>query len=359
MIKSTLLKDPFVELRKDCLVASAHHLDVCNKLALRRIAVTGGTGFLGTWIAETISALNDEYNLKISLDLYSRNISEWEMKYLHLSKRSDIKLYCQDVRSPFQFHPNTHFVVHAAGVPNNRAHASDPLRVIETTVSGIKNVLDSACNLNDLVRFINVSSGLVNGIPNEPRAITETDIFPMSTGQLHWVYVDAKRLAENISAVYRSQFRMPISTIRPFTFIGPYQELDRPWAINSFIGDLIAGRNIRIHGDGSVQRSYLYGSDAAWWTLVALVNGIDAGVYNVGGATPVSHFELAELVSKKVTPKPSIAINTAPSSSNRQDILFPNLTHIQNSLDVVETCSLEQGVNKTWEWFSNRLINYG
>jgi dTDP-glucose 4,6-dehydratase len=351
MNTSTLLKDRFAEIRKDCLFASAHQPDVRNKLGLRRIAVTGGTGFLGTWIAETIAALNDEYDLGISLDLYARNIGEWEKKYTHLSNRLDVRLYSQDVRSPFQFQSNTHFVIHAAGVPNNRVHASEPLRVIETTVAGVKNVLDAAYQQDDLVRFINVSSGLVSGVPNQPGPLAETNFYPIPSGQLHLVYLDAKRSAESIAAAYRSQYRLPVSTVRPFTFVGPYQELDRPWAINSFMGDVLRGQDIRIHGDGTVRRSYLYGSDAAWWILVALIKGIDAGVYNLGSGTPISHIQLAELLCKKITPPPGIVINTTPSNHSHQDDLFPSLTHTENSLDVKETCPLEHAINKTLRWF--------
>jgi dTDP-glucose 4,6-dehydratase len=349
--KSSLLVDWFSELQRDCLNAGDYQPDVRKKLGLTRIAVTGGTGFLGTWIAEMIAALNDEYKLKISLDLYARNSAEWETKYPHLACRADISLYIQDVRSPFHFHSDTNFVIHAAGVPNNRVHASDPLRVMQTTIDGINNALDAASQLDNLSRFINVSSGLVSGVPNRLGAISESDYFAIASGQLHLVYVDAKRSAESLAAIYRSQFRMPISTIRPFTFTGPYQSLDRPWAINSFLGDALMGREIRIHGDGSARRSYLYGSDAAWWTLAALVNGVDGAVYSVGSSMAISHLELAQLIGQKMSTKPGIVINSAPSKQGRHDELYPNVEHTQSALGVIQTCTLEQAVDKTWRWF--------
>lgn len=350
--KSNLAFDRFSELRQDCLNACSHQSDVRSKLGLMRIAVTGGTGFLGTWIAEMIAALNDEYDLKISLDLYARNTLEWANKYPHLSSRSDIRLYSQDVRSSFQFQSTTNYVIHAAGIPNNRVHASDPLRVIQTTVEGITNALNAASQLDNLIRFVNVSSGLVSGAPIQPGALSENDCFAIPSGQLHLVYVDAKRSAESIAAVYRSQLRMPISTIRPFTFAGPYQALDRPWAINSFLGDAMMGRDIRIHGDGTARRSYLYGSDAAWWTLVALVKGANGGVYNVGSPVAVSHIDLAKLICEKITPKLGVVVNTVPSKQGQQDELYPNLSNTQTCLGVEQTCALESAIDKTWRWFS-------
>lgn len=344
--------DRFLEVRQDCLLACASQPQIRSKLGLQHIAVTGGTGFLGTWIAETVAALNDEHRLGITLDLYARNVNDWALKYPHLSTRSDIHLKAQDVRSPFEFSRNTNFVVHAAGIPNNRVHSSDPLRVQQTTISGLNNALDAATQLDNLSRFLNVSSCLVSGSPNRPGALTETDYFPIPCGQLHTVYVEAKRAAENLAAIYRSQFRMPISTIRPFTFAGPYQELDRPWALNNFLRDVLTGSDIRIHGDGNARRSYMYGSDAAWWTLAALVNGADGATYNVGSPTAVTHLELVKLIGEHLSPKPRVVLNTVPSKQGQQDDLYPNITATQKDLGVTQTCSLEQAVDKTWRWFS-------
>jgi dTDP-glucose 4,6-dehydratase len=354
IIKSASLVNCFSELRQDCLKASSYQSDVRSKLALTRIAVTGGTGFLGTWIAETIAALNDEYDLKITLDLYARNTIEWEKKYPYLSSRADIGLYSQDIRSSFQFRSETNYVIHAAGIPNNRVHASDPLRVVQTTVEGIKNTLDAATQLDNLIRFVNVSSSLVSGVPNREGNLAESDYFAIPSGQLHMVYMDAKRSAESIATIYRSQLRMPISTIRPFTFTGPHQSLDRPWAINSFLSDALMGRNIRIHGDGSVRRSYLYGSDAAWWTLASLVNGADGAVYNLGSPVAISHIELAQLISEKINPKPSIELNSASSKMGQLDELYPSLTHTQSRLGVIQTCKLDDAIDKTWRWFLSK-----
>lgn len=343
--------DRFSEIRQDCLLACANQPGARAKLGFLHIAVTGGTGFLGTWIAEMVAALNDEYRLGITLELYARNVNDWAQKYPHLSTRSDIRLKSQDVRSPFEFARNTNFVVHAAGIPNNRVHASDPLRVQQTTVMGINNALDAASQLDNLSRFLNVSSCLVNGPPNRPGPLVETDYFPIACGQLHTVYVEAKRAAENLAAIYRSQFRMPVSTIRPFTFAGAYQELDRPWALNNFLRDVLTGSDIRIHGDGHARRSYLYGSDAAWWTLVALVNGSNGATYNVGSPSAVTHLELAKLIGERTSPKPHVVLNTMQAKQARQDDLYPDISNTEKSLGVTQTCSLEQTIEKTWRWY--------
>ena len=145
---------------------------------------------------------------------------------------------------------------------------------------------------------------------------------------------------------------MPICTIRPFTFTGPYQTLNRPWTINTFLVDALTKRDIRIHGDGSTRRSYLYGSDAAWWTLAALINGSDGKVYNLGSSIAISHMELANLISAINSPRPNIIINTMPSNHRQHHDLYPNINFTQDELRVIQTCNLEQAIDKTWRWFS-------
>lgn len=344
--------DRFTEMRADCLAACAAQPQVRAALARQHIAVTGGTGFLGTWIAEMVAALNDEYQLGITLDLYARNVAEWPEKCPHLAGRADIRLRAQDVRSPFEFAKHTNYVVHAAGIPNNRVHASDPLRVFQTTVGGIGNALDAASHLDGLRRFVNVSSCLVAGAPQRPGALGEGDCFPIPAGQLHGVYVEAKRAAETLAAVYRSACRLPVCTVRPFTLTGAYQELDRPWAINNFLRDALTGAEIRIHGDGSARRSYLYGSDAAWWTLAALVNGADGAVYNLGSATPISHLELVRLIGERASRKPRIVLNTSASKQPARDDLYPDVSSTERCLGVRQTCALESALDKTYRWFA-------
>lgn len=343
----------FSKIRSDCLLACEGHEDIRNALAFKHISITGGTGFLGTWIAETIAALNDEYRLNVTLDLYARNTRDWRIKYPHLSERSDVNLINQDVRSNFEFSRNTNFIIHAAGIPNNRVHSSDPLRVYNTTISGLAHALEAASYLDNLSRFLNVSSCLVSGRSHQEGALKETEYFPTPCGQLHTVYTEAKRSAESLAAIYRSQFRMPVTTIRPFTFAGPYQELDRPWALNNFVRDVLSGGDIRVLGDGLSRRSYLYGSDAAMWSLAALVKGKDGAIYNVGSPDAVNHLELIDLINKYAFKASKVLLNTGSEKSGPND-LFPDTEFIQKSLGVSQTCTLEQTIQKTLDWFSNQ-----
>lgn len=338
------------DIRRDCLIALDSLPDLHLHLKGQQIALTGGTGFLGSWVAEAVAALNDKHNADIKLHLFARDIRKWNRECQHLSERADIIAHIQDVRSPFEFPEGITHVVHAAGIPDSRIHASDPLRVYETTILGLNNVLSAASQLPSLASLLNVSSCLVCGRPDVERGLTESDVFPLQSGRLDLIYAEAKRAAESLAAIYRGQFRIPIITARPFTFVGPYHQLSSPWAINSFMRDVLTGNQIRIHSDGSARRSYLFGSDAAVWILAALVKGEDGGVYNVGSASPISHLELVQMIAAHASQATEIRTNTSPSLRESSDDLFPDVSHTQKSLGVTETCDLANALSKSLRW---------
>lgn len=337
-------------IRGDCLAAAAPRLPALRALGGQRLAVTGGSGFLGTWIAELVTALNDEFQLRIKLDIISPSASTWLARHERFRERLDVRAHDQDVRSPFEFAPDVCHVIHAAGVPDGRMHSSDPLRVFQTTVLGTENALLAASRLPTLARFLNVSSGLVYGGDPGPAGFTEESFGPVEVGQVSNIYAEAKRAAESLCAIYRSQLRLPVVTVRPFTFIGPFQDLQRPWALNNFLLDALSRREIRVHGDGNARRSFLYGSDAASWALVALVEGRAGHSYNLGSAGVVTLGQLAEEVAMQVSPRSTVRYRTLPNEQLRQKDFFPSIEKITNTLGVEMTVDLPAAVAKTIAW---------
>ena len=170
---------------------------------------------------------------------------------------------------------------------------------------------------------------------------------------LDQVFADGKRIAETLCTIYRSSFGIPVTTLRPFTFTGPYQSLDNPWAINNFLRDAIRGNDIKIHGNGMAKRSYIYGSDAAFWTLAAATHGVEGDVYNMGGANPITHIDLAELILRKSNNGCNVLTNTLATGHYAQsDDLYPDLSHTFDVLDVADTRSVEQSIERALMWFA-------
>ena len=341
-------------LRKDCLESLAGLKDLPKRLTGHRIAVVGGTGFVGAWLAEAVAALNDDLGSQVRIDLLGRSAASWLDAHPHLN-RDFISVQTVDVRSPFELARDTTLVLFAAGHADPRMHASDPHQVFQTSVHGVGHALAVAARLELLQRFVNISSGLVLGGAPGDRPLAEGDIGVLDFTRFHNVYAEARRSSESLLTAYAGQYRIPASTARAFTFIGPYQALDAPWAVNNFMRDALSGNDIRIHGDGATRRSYLYGSDAATWLLKLLLDGRDGEVYNLGGKEPVSHSDVAAHVAALTTPAPALAHKSKPAVSGRNHDFFPDLTHTMASLGVRQTMDVKTAIEKAMHWHAHRL----
>lgn len=341
-------------IRKDCEQVTTNAVHLLSALRRQCILITGGTGFVGTWLAELIAFLNDNHSFNMQLILLSSRASNFGAKAPHLAIRNDITLIERDIRSVVDLPDKVGWIIHAAGNPDNRLHASDPLRTMHTIVKGTDAVLEAATRLPDLNRFLNISSGLVYGSqPWELEAIPESFVGGIDCGSISSAYAEAKRMGETTCAVYRNQHRLPIVNVRPFAFIGPYQLLDRPWAINSFIHDGLLGGPIRILGDGETVRSYMYPSDMAWWVLRILVQGIVGASYNVGSPHGVTLRELAERIVNHFPVRPEIILRVSPRYALFRSKFVPDVSLAKNTLGLNISVDIDTAIKRTIMW--NRL----
>jgi len=160
-----------------------------------------------------------------------------------------------------------------------------------------------------------------------------------------------------LCAVYRNQHRLSIVNTRPFAFIGPYQLLDRPWAINNFIRDSLFGGPIRILGDGETVRSYMYPSDMAWWLLNILSRGDSGTNYNLGSPNGITLLKLAELIAQQFPQPPKIVSRISPDKSLAHSRFVPDVTSAEKNLGLVLKVDLETAIKRTILWNRNALEN--
>jgi len=336
--------------RLDCLRILNGREKALEQLRQSELVVIGGTGFVGTWIAEMVAALNDEYQFGIALSLISRNTDRFASHLPHLANRKDFKLIKSDVRQLGQFPMEADWVIHAAANPDVRTHASYPLDTASVIVNGTMSVVKTAERLSRLKKLLYLSSGLVCGTQPAPENGTAENAQGAPAPEASFIYPNAKRFAEVVCSAARAQSRIPVLVARPFSFIGPYQSLDTPWAQTTFLSDALHGHPIRVLGDGQVIRSYLYGSDAAYWFLRILTVGQSGDVVNVGSPVGITLQDLAKLVAQNFEPSPEIMFNTAPRSLGRSTQLLPDTTHAQNEYGLFVFTSLDEAVKLTAQW---------
>jgi len=202
------------------------------------------------------------------------------------------------------------YVIHAAANPYNRAYSSRPMDSITTISEGTGALIRAVDRVSNLKMFINMSSGNVYGKqPENMDKIPETYMGVISPTDLNSVYAEAKRYSEALVTAARSELRLPVINLRPFSFLGPYQAVDAPWATNTFINDAVNGRSIRILSDGKTIRTIMYGADLALWILVIMTQGRTGNTYNIGSDEGKSLYDIAQTVALNFQPRPEVLLN--------------------------------------------------
>lgn len=315
------------------------------------LLITGGTGFFGVWLAEMIACLNDVHHFGCRLVIMARRPNIIHEIAPHLAERPDIITISQDVRTLMDLPGEVSFIIHAACSLDPKLYASDPLKTIDVIVNGTNAVLAASARLPALRKFLLVSSGLIYGnTPWEMNAIPENFMGSLDCSTAISVFAEAKRMTETIAAAFRSQHRLPVTNARPFAFIGPYQRLDRPWALNNFIRDSLRGGPIRILGDGISVRSYMYASDMAFWFLRILVDGTPGRSYNLGSPAGITLKELAEKIASCFPNPIRIECRFLTNEIARRSRFVPDVSLAMDTLGLAINVDLDTAIRRTILW---------
>lgn len=325
-------------------------------LAGSKILVTGGAGFMGSWLCELISYLNRTEQLGIKLYVLDRDQDAFDQRLTHL-KNDAIEFIRSDVRSLVEIPRDVNYIIHAAGTPDSRFHASSPFETMAAIAEGTANVLRAATRISNLIKFVNVSSSSVYAAKSNSRSLAES-----SPGLELWstprsAYGEAKRYAETLCAAARSEARIPVVTVRPFTFCGAYQDLESPWVLNNFINDALSSRPIRILGDGKSSRSLMYGADLAYWLMVIMLNGKPGQVFNIGSDQGKSVEDIAKRVAINFSPSPSIVLNTSLTSINENSHLVPDVSAANSAFGLNTYTNTDLAISRTVDWYRASLTN--
>jgi len=150
-------------VRQDCRDALQGREQLLGELKGAKLLVTGGTGFMGTWLAELVACLNDEHRFGTGLTLLARSTDRFSLEHPHLSGRPDVALVKADIRHVVEIPQDTRYVIHAAASPDNRAHASEPVETMELIANGTSAILRAVGRCSSFSRLLNLSSALVSG----------------------------------------------------------------------------------------------------------------------------------------------------------------------------------------------------
>jgi len=312
--------------------------------------ISGGTGILGAWLLELIKVLNESHSFGIKVTAYSRRARDFASRWPHLGGVEGFRFEDGDIRYFAEFPSDVRYIIHAAALTDRRLLASQPSSVAEVNGVGTLRILRAAHLLDDVRKFVLLSSGLVYGTqPWDMPHVNESFVGSLRCNDVNAVYAESKRFAEVVAQGVISETKLPVVTLRPFAFVGPYQSLQLPWAVTDFIRDSFTGGPIRIMGDGATVRSLMYASDFAFGVLAALAEGSSGEVYNIGSPKPVDLLTLAKMITGSFTPAPEIRTGLGQSGHDHTRIV-PDIEKAQKDFGLEVSVSLENAIQKTITW---------
>ena len=306
--------------------------------------VTGGAGFIGSHLVESLLAddheitviddFNDYYSPRIKHDNLAESLPG--ITLVHGDIRDAILVERTFAKGKFDG------VIHLAARAGVRPSIQAPKLYFTTNIDGTFNLLD-ACRYHGVKNFIFASSSSVYGV-NEKVPFAESDALTRTISP----YAATKLAAEQICSNYSHLFGIRCMCLRFFTVYGPRQRPDL--AISKFTRNILAGQPIQQFGDGSTARDYTYIDD--------IVSGIRAAidyhqspfeVFNLGGSATTSLARLIELIEEACGTKAKVEITgEQPGDVPRT---FADVTKSRQLLGYSPTTPIADGIKKYVEWF--------
>ena len=323
------------------------------RYANTRVFVTGGTGFIGTWLLEVIQRANDVLGSRIEMVVLSRDPQRALRNWPHIFARSDTSLIAGEI---------THFknpvgkfdlCIHAATDVSNPLKSGAPVNMFNSIIDGTRRVLDLA-QTSGASRLLLTSSGAVYGSqPVSLERIDECYLGAPDPLQLSSAYGNGKRASEWLT-VASSMPAVPAcfsaSIARIFAILGPGLPFNGAFAAGNFIRDALAGKQIEIQGNGRPLRSYLYIADVCVWLLRILSSGASGQAYNVGSENSISIAELAQQVVLASGRQSEVRILNPDVFDAPVPRYVPDTHKARQELGLAEYTPLAAALQKTFHW---------
>ncbi len=304
--------------------------------------VTGGAGFVGSHLIDSLIAKNHEV---VCLDNFSTG------KKVNIKSFEDsVEIINGDIRDPetVQLALNgVDSVYHLAAQISVSRSVREPQYDASINIEGMLTLLESI-RKKDTKRIIFVSTGgAIYGEPSYVPASEKTDEKPISP------YGISKLASEVYLRWYHDTHGISYSIIRPSNIYGPRQDpLGEAGVISIFLGQIYANKPVTIFGDGEDTRDYIYVKDLAEVCMKAM-NSSKCDTYNAGTGKQTNLLELVGII-EKVTGKKAEK-NFAPVRPGDVKHIALDSRKAQKDFSWSPETDLITGINKTWNWFISSL----
>ena len=309
---------------------------------MKRTLVTGGAGFLGSFLCEK---LLDQGHEVIALDNFytgsRKNIS-------HLLDHPSFELIRHDIVEPILLEVDWIFNMACPASPIHYQY--NPVKTVKTSVMGAINMLGLAKRVR--ARILQASTSEVYGDP-EIHPQQESYWGSVNPIGLRSCYDEGKRVAETLMMDYHRQNQVDIKLVRIFNTYGPRMHINDGRVVSNFIVAALKEEPLEIFGDGEQTRSFCYVSNLI--DVILKMMSIDdfIGPVNIGNPGEFTIRELAEKILKLTGSRSKIQVRQERSDDPVRR--RPDISLAREKLGWVPSVDLEEGLGKTIEYFEKVL----
>jgi dTDP-glucose 4,6-dehydratase len=314
-----------------------------DRLSGAHVVVTGGAGFLGSHLC---TRLIDEGARVTAID---NLVTGRAQNVEHLIGQDGFRLVRYDVTDYLHVPGQVDAILHFASPASPIDYLELPIQTLKVGALGTHKALGMAHATG--ARFLLASTSEVYGDP-QVHPQPETYWGHVNPIGPRGVYDEAKRFAEAMTYAYHRYHGVDVRVVRIFNTFGPSMRIDDGRAVPTFIGQVLRGEPITLHGDGSQTRSLCYVDDLIEGIVRLLLSGYVDPV-NIGNPHEVSVRELAELI-RDVAGSDS-EVKTTPRPVDDPEVRQPDLTVARRELGWEPTVPLREGLERTVDWFRTRL----
>ena len=240
-----------------------------NQIDNSTIMISGGTGFIGTFLSNVFRYRNENCNAHIKVISLSRRGRESD---------STVTYSKSDITQPIQYDGHVDYIIHLASNTHPKQYAEDPVGTIITNVIGCDNLLRFAV-VKNVKRFVFASSVEIYGQGTE-KPMAEDYSGYIDCNNARSGYNEAKRTCEALCRSYQQQLGVDPVIVRFARAFGADKKVDTK-AMSQFMDKAVNGENIVLKSKGGQRYSYVYIADAVSGLLKVLLDGKSGEAYNI------------------------------------------------------------------------------
>ncbi len=315
---------------------------------MKRILVTGGAGFIGSHLIDSLLETEREVICLDSFDdFYDPQIKRGNIK--SDLKKGNFKLIEGDLRDrgflEELFKKNRIAkIIHLAARAGVRASLKNPVLYEEVNVEGTLNLLELA-KKHGLEQFLFASSSSVYGAKIQIPFREEEKL-----GKLLSPYAVSKRGGELLSYTYSHLYGLPVTILRFFTVYGPRQRPEM--AIHNFTRLINEGREVPMFGNGTSRRDYTYISDIINGIISALEKQFSYEIFNLGNSRTLQLRELISLIEKSLGREANV--KEFPPQPGDVPITCADISKSKKFLNYDPRVNMEEGISRFVDWYKRK-----